>query len=111
MEFYKSNRPLPAPSAPQPHRGDRTRATEKLTESLATEKADDDGNAFVACPKRARAQAPRVKAVPEFVSDQEDSDFVLPGLVDPSDSEGSDNEMDIDNTECEIQLKLGKKTR
>ncbi|KAJ7933264.1 hypothetical protein B0H13DRAFT_1856294 [Mycena leptocephala] len=102
MEFYESEsdtRPLPAPSAPQPRRGDRKRATDKLTESLAAEKADDDGNAFVARPKRSRAKAPRVKAVPESVSDQEDSDFELPDLVDPSDSEGSDDEMDVDNTE------------
>ncbi|KAJ6609450.1 hypothetical protein B0H10DRAFT_2225969 [Mycena sp. CBHHK59/15] len=96
MEFYESEsdtRPLTAPSA------HRKRATDKLTESLAAEKADDDGNAFVAHPKRSRAKAPRVKAVPEFVSDQEDSDFELPDLVDPSDSEGSDDEMDVDNTE------------
>ncbi|KAJ7868108.1 hypothetical protein B0H13DRAFT_2558953 [Mycena leptocephala] len=69
--------PLPAPSAPQPRPGNRKRATEKLTESLAAKKADDDGNAF----------------------DQEDSDFELPVLVDPTDSEGSDYEIDIDNTE------------
>ncbi|KAJ6611565.1 hypothetical protein B0H10DRAFT_2192880 [Mycena sp. CBHHK59/15] len=102
MEFYESEsdtRPLPAPSAPQPRRGDRKRATDKLTESLAAEKADDDGNAFMARPKRSRAKAPRVKAVPESVSDQEDSDFELPDLVDPSDSEGSNDEMDVDNTE------------
>ncbi|KAJ6610653.1 hypothetical protein B0H10DRAFT_2437905 [Mycena sp. CBHHK59/15] len=62
MEFYESEsdtRPLPAPSAPQPRRGDRKRATDKLTESLAAEKADDDDDAFVARPKRSRAKAPR----------------------------------------------------
>ncbi|KAJ7808542.1 hypothetical protein B0H13DRAFT_1928460 [Mycena leptocephala] len=50
-------------STTQPRRGDRKRATDKLTEYLAAEKADDDGNAFVARPKRSRAKAPRVKAV------------------------------------------------
>ncbi|KAJ7802352.1 hypothetical protein B0H13DRAFT_2688028 [Mycena leptocephala] len=99
--------PLPAPSAPQPRPGDRKRATEKLTESLAAKKADDDGNAFVARPKRSRAKAPRVKAVPESISDQDDSDFELPNLVDPSDSEGSDDEMDIDNTEL-VSILLSK---
>ncbi|KAJ7938542.1 hypothetical protein B0H13DRAFT_2648595 [Mycena leptocephala] len=58
-----------------------------------------DLNAFVVRPKRSRAKAPRVKAVAESVSDQEDSDFELPDLVDLSDSEGSDDEMDVDNTE------------
>ncbi|KAJ6605757.1 hypothetical protein B0H10DRAFT_2440142 [Mycena sp. CBHHK59/15] len=63
------------------------------------QKADDDGNPFVAGSKRSRTKAPRVKHVPESISDQEDDDFELPDLVDPSDSEGSDNEMDIDNEE------------
>ncbi|KAJ7793168.1 hypothetical protein B0H13DRAFT_2689699 [Mycena leptocephala] len=87
MEFYESEsdtRPLPAPSGPQPRRGNRKRETDKLTQSLTAEKADDDGNPFVAHPKRSRAKAPRVKAVPESISDQEDSDFELPDLVDPS---------------------------
>ncbi|KAJ6621571.1 hypothetical protein B0H10DRAFT_2187885 [Mycena sp. CBHHK59/15] len=86
-------------AAAKPRCGNHKRATGKLTESLAAEKADDDGNAFVAHPKHSHAKAPHIKAVPESVSDQEDSDFELPDLVDPSNSEGSDDEMDVDNTE------------
>ncbi|KAJ7851950.1 hypothetical protein B0H14DRAFT_3451075 [Mycena olivaceomarginata] len=84
IEFYDSEsdaKALPAKYT-ELHRGTRKRGTES---SLT--------------PKKSRTKAPRVKPVPESVSDQEDNDFELPDLVDPSDSEGSDDEMDIDNDE------------
>jgi hypothetical protein len=87
-------------------RGTRKRDTDKLAQSLAAEKADDDGNPFIDAPKRSRAKANRVKLVPESVSDEEDDDFELPDLIDPSDSEGSDDEMDVDNDEVRINFSL-----
>lgn len=82
-----------------PRRGTRKRETEKLTLSLAAQKADDDGNPFIDGPKKTRAKAPRVKAIPESVSEQEDDDFDLPDLLEASDSEASDDEMEIDHDE------------
>jgi hypothetical protein len=38
------------------------------------------------------------------VSDEEDDDFELPDLIGPSDSEGSDDEMDVDNDEVRISF-------
>ncbi|KAF8214667.1 hypothetical protein K438DRAFT_1749761 [Mycena galopus ATCC 62051] len=87
-------------------RGTRKRDTDELTQSLATEKADEDGNPFFDGPRKSHARVPRVKAVPESVSDQEDNGFELPDLVDPSDSEGSDDEMDVDNDELVSILML-----
>jgi hypothetical protein len=85
-------------------RGTRKRETDKLTQYLAAEKADNDGNPFIDAPKRSRAKANRVRTVPESVSDQEDDDFELPDLIDPSDSERSDDEMDVDNDEVRIKF-------
>ncbi|KAJ7429252.1 hypothetical protein B0H11DRAFT_2266386 [Mycena galericulata] len=102
IDFYESEsdtKTLPASSA-ELRRGTWKRDTDRLAESLAAQKADDDGNPFVEVPKRrARASTARVKAVPESVSDQEDDDYDLPDLVDASDSEDSDGEMEIDNDE------------
>ncbi|KAJ6608864.1 hypothetical protein B0H10DRAFT_1955084 [Mycena sp. CBHHK59/15] len=101
IEFYESEsdaKPLPT-KLTKLHHGTRKRDTDKLAQSLAAEKANNDGNPFIEGPKRSRAKAPRIKAVPESVSDQEDNDFELPDLIDPSHSEGSDDEMDIDNDE------------
>ncbi|KAJ7701611.1 hypothetical protein B0H14DRAFT_3649922 [Mycena olivaceomarginata] len=109
IEFYESEsdtKAIPAKSTGL-RRGTRKRETDKLTESLAAEKADDDGNPFFEGPKKSRARVSRVKAVPESVSDQEDDDFELPDLVDPSDSEGSDDEMDVDNDEL-VSVLLSK---
>ncbi|KAJ7435090.1 hypothetical protein B0H11DRAFT_1937904 [Mycena galericulata] len=45
------------------------------------------------------ATTTRVKKVPESISDQEDDDYEIPDLIDASDSEASDDEMEIDNKE------------
>ncbi|KAJ6576277.1 hypothetical protein B0H10DRAFT_1963588 [Mycena sp. CBHHK59/15] len=109
-EFWWASHALPT-KAKELRRGTRKRETDKLTWSLTAEKANNDGNPFIEAPKRPRARAPRVKVVPESISDQEDDDYELPDLVDVSDSsddEGGDDEMDIDNDE--ITLILPSKT-
>ncbi|KAJ6612037.1 hypothetical protein B0H10DRAFT_2192633 [Mycena sp. CBHHK59/15] len=68
---------------PELCRGTRKRDINKFVQSLAAEKADDDGNPCIEGAKTSRAKAPRVKGVPEAVCDQEDDDFRLPDLVDP----------------------------
>ncbi|KAJ7817018.1 hypothetical protein B0H13DRAFT_1923190 [Mycena leptocephala] len=83
-----------------------TKALAAKSTVFAAEKADDDGNPFIDAPKRSRAKANRVKLVPESVSDEEDDDFELPDLIDPSDSEGSDDEMDVDNDEIASLLQF-----
>ncbi|KAJ6603821.1 hypothetical protein B0H10DRAFT_2314925 [Mycena sp. CBHHK59/15] len=108
IDFYESEsdtKALPAKSGVnltqtiELRRGTRKRETDKLTKSLKAQKADDDGNPFIDRPKRTRATTTRVKKVPESISDQEDDDYEIPDLIEASDSEASDDEMDIDNEE------------
>ncbi|KAJ6609173.1 hypothetical protein B0H10DRAFT_2194010 [Mycena sp. CBHHK59/15] len=109
IEFYESesdDKPMPAVSNEGPTRriSTRKRHTDKLTESLAAEHADDDGNPEVTRASRAlRAggtRAPRAKFVPETQSEEEDDDFDMPALEDPSDSDASDTEGEpMDNEE------------
>ncbi|KAJ6491224.1 hypothetical protein DFH09DRAFT_1105053 [Mycena vulgaris] len=97
IDFYGSEsdtKALPQKTT-ELRRGTRKRDTDKLAKSLAAEKADDDGNPLIEGTKRSRAKAPRIKAIPESVSDQEDTDFELPDLIEASDSEGSHDQMDI----------------
>ncbi|KAJ7795736.1 hypothetical protein B0H13DRAFT_1934835 [Mycena leptocephala] len=98
IEFYMSesdDKPIQAASRVGPiRRSTRKRHTDKLTESLAAEHADEDGNPQM---KRASgagaARAPRAKRVLETQSEEEDDDFDedMPALEDVSDSEASDS--------------------
>jgi hypothetical protein len=76
--------------------------TDRLTESLAAEAEDDDGNGPVPrAPRPRAANSARVKFVPESPSEEEDADFSdseLPELLDVSDSE-DEYDSDVDNDE------------
>ncbi|KAJ7903168.1 hypothetical protein B0H13DRAFT_1882230 [Mycena leptocephala] len=101
IDLYESEsdtKALPAKSR-ELRWGTRKRETDKLTDSLKAQKADDDGNPFVDRPKRAKATTTRVKKVLESISDQDDDDYEIPDLIEASDSEASDDETDIDNEE------------
>ncbi|KAJ7893875.1 hypothetical protein B0H14DRAFT_3661965 [Mycena olivaceomarginata] len=90
---------------PPRRRSTRKRQTDRLTEFLTAEKADDDGQPPASHVPRARASgAPRTKFIPESVSDEEDEDFDdLPDLeeVSHSSDEGSDSESDFEMIENE----------
>ncbi|KAJ7867484.1 hypothetical protein B0H14DRAFT_3441698 [Mycena olivaceomarginata] len=82
--------------------------TDRLTESLAAENAEDDGQPLAPRMSHARATGTihtKTKFIPESVSEEEDEDFDdLPDLeeVSHSSDEGSDSESDfemIDNEE------------
>ncbi|KAJ7242281.1 hypothetical protein C8J57DRAFT_1477478 [Mycena rebaudengoi] len=102
--FYNSESddiPLPNALTGVLRRGGRKRNTDKLTESLAAEHADENGNAKTKSAHHASGpRAPRVKTVPETLSEEEDDDLEMPGLEEVSDSNDSDSEdEDIDNDE------------
>ncbi|KAJ7239078.1 hypothetical protein C8J57DRAFT_1478487 [Mycena rebaudengoi] len=102
--FYNSESddiPLPNALTGVLRRGGRKRNTDKLTESLAAEHADENGNAKTKSAHHASGpHAPRVKTVPETLSEEEDDDFEMPGLEEVSDSDDSDSgDEDIDNDE------------
>jgi hypothetical protein len=88
-------------------RSTRKRNTDRLTEFLTAEKADDDGQPPALRVPRARATntgAVRTKFVPESVSEEEDEDFDMPDLEELSHSsdDESDDESDteqLDNAE------------
>jgi hypothetical protein len=86
-------------------RSTRKRQTDRMTQYLAAEKADDDGQPPAPRVPRARATgATRTKFIPESVSDEEDEDFDdLPDLeeVSHSSDEGSDSESDFDMVDNE----------
>lgn len=81
-------------------RSTRKRQTDKLTESLAAEHADEDGNPQMkrapAGPQAGNPRAPRVKRIPETQSEDEDDDFdpEMPSLKNVSDSNASDTEVE-----------------
>ncbi|KAJ7938819.1 hypothetical protein B0H13DRAFT_1851401 [Mycena leptocephala] len=108
--FYESEsdeKALPAVPSDQPQRrSSRKRQTDRLTESLAAQHADDDGNAPVPYVPRTRAtNSARPKLVPESLSEAEDEDY--PELLSVSDSEDdqSDSEFEfIDNDEASLLL-------
>lgn len=98
-----------------PRRGGRKRNTDKLTELLAAEKQDEHGNTIpvkasrTSKPRLAKSKAKSTEAVAVDASDEDDDDYNdLPALVEPSDSEGSDNELsddsddELDNEEVKI---------
>ncbi|KAJ7709261.1 hypothetical protein B0H16DRAFT_1481047 [Mycena metata] len=94
ITFYESesdDKPIAASSTENgPRRGGRKRNTDRLTQSLAAEAQDDDGNtAAPRAPRPRAANAARAKFVPESPSDEEDADFSdseLPELMAVSDS-------------------------
>jgi hypothetical protein len=82
-------------------RSTRKRHIDRLTESLAAEKPDDDGQPLapqVPCAHATNTGAVCTKFVPESVSEEEDEDFDLPDLEEVSHS--SDDESD-DESETE----------
>ncbi|KAJ6481152.1 hypothetical protein C8R45DRAFT_1151991 [Mycena sanguinolenta] len=100
--FYDSesdDKPISVSATRPTRRSTRKRQTDKLTESLEAEHADEDGNLQM---KRAPAasRAPRVKRVPETQSEEEDEDFDsdMPGLQPLSDSDDSAGE----ESDCEL---------
>ncbi|KAJ7877433.1 hypothetical protein B0H14DRAFT_3783555 [Mycena olivaceomarginata] len=109
IPFYESEsdeKALPAVSSELPQRrSTRKRKTDRMTQYLAAEKADDDGQPPAPRVPRARATgATRTKFIPESVSDEEDEDFDdLPDLeeVSHSSDEGSDSESDFDMVDNE----------
>ncbi|KAJ7936410.1 hypothetical protein B0H13DRAFT_1853473 [Mycena leptocephala] len=117
ITFYESEsdeKALPPVSGAVPsRRSTRTRNTEKLTTSLAAEKADDDGNAPAQRRSNAGAPRPRIKHVPESTSDEEGEDFDdLPVLEDVSYSsdEGESDSEDFGVDHDEIAYLLASKT-
>ncbi|KAJ7907502.1 hypothetical protein B0H13DRAFT_1879547 [Mycena leptocephala] len=116
IEFYDSesdDKPLPAVQGGPVRRSTRRRQTDRLTESLAAENADEDGNPQMKRAPRAPCagapRAPRTKIVPETQSEEEDDDFDMPGLESVSDSDDSDGEYDMVDNE-EIADLLSSKT-
>ncbi|KAJ7844559.1 hypothetical protein B0H13DRAFT_1908819 [Mycena leptocephala] len=109
IQFYQSEsdeKALPVVSSEPPQRrSTRKRKTDRLTESLAAEKVDDDGQPLAPRVPRARATVTtRIKLLPESVSDEEDEDFDdLPDLeeVSHSSDEGSDSESDVEMVDNE----------
>ncbi|KAJ7808621.1 hypothetical protein B0H13DRAFT_2385778 [Mycena leptocephala] len=100
IDFYDSEsdeKALPrAPPDDAPRRSSRKRLTDKLTESLAAENADEDGNPLMKrAPRASAARVERVKIVPETQSEEEDENFEMPALQDVSDSE--DDNSDSEN--------------
>ncbi|KAJ6550103.1 hypothetical protein B0H19DRAFT_1264968 [Mycena capillaripes] len=103
IDFYESEsdeKPLNTTSGKTHRRSSRKRNTDRLTESLAAEVDDDNGNALVPrVPRPRAANSACVKFVPESPSEEEDTDFSdseLPELLDVSDSE-DEYDSDVDN--------------
>ncbi|KAJ7863906.1 hypothetical protein B0H13DRAFT_2281978, partial [Mycena leptocephala] len=92
--------------SPEPCRSTRQRQTDKLTQSLAVEKQDEDGNSIpikVRAPVRKAVRQPNIMV---FSSDEDDDDFE----VSDSDSDSSDDSdscpslVSLDNDEIVAML-------
>lgn len=88
-------------TAKEPRRSIRKRRTDKLSESLAAEQQDDDGNPIVSKHRiqKPRASKPRpITTVLDEDDDEDDGDF-----TDASASQSdSASEMEIDNEEVGV---------